>query len=90
MMTANPSPKQVRRLVIEAFRRLGATPKGLFDLDEEVLVRDGRYIARTYRVESLMAMWLLDIGLVQFYDAEGNMLSTLDLLAEPDERRMAA
>jgi len=72
------------------FERFGATPQCLFDLEEKILVDRGKYVARSYRVERLMAMWLIDIGIVQFYDAEGNMLATINLLAEAVPRRMAA
>ena len=37
-----------------------------------------------------MAMWLLEIGIVQFYDADGNMLLTVNLLEELEPQRMAA
>ena len=37
-----------------------------------------------------MAMWLIDIGIVQFYDEDGNMLHRTNLLAEVNPRRMAA
>jgi hypothetical protein len=29
-----------------------------------------------------MAMWLLDAGIIQFYDADGTMLRTINLLKE--------
>ena len=29
-----------------------------------------------------MAMWLTDIGVIQFYDGDGNMLQTINLLKE--------
>lgn len=35
-------------------------------------------------------MWLIGVGIVQFYDAEGTMLRTVNLLQEQRERRMAA
>ena len=41
-------------------------------------------------VDHLMAMWLADIGLIQFYDCEGNMLRTVNLFAEIAPLRMAA
>ena len=59
-------------------------------LDETILVDDGRYAARTYKADGYMAMWLLQIGIVQFYDAEGNMLLTVNLLEELEPQRMAA
>ena len=35
-------------------------------------------------------MWLVDVGLVQFYDEQGNMLRTINLLLELEPQRMAA
>jgi hypothetical protein len=89
-MTMAPEPHDVRRLVIQIFAELGAALPTLFDLEETVLVDDGKYAARSYRVEGYMAMWLLEVGIVQFYDAEGNMLATVNLLKELEPLKMAA
>ena len=59
-------------------------------LKETILIDDGRYVARTYRAGGLMAMWLIDVGIVQFYDEDGNMLRTINLLRELEPQRMAA
>ena len=61
-----------------------------FDLEETILIDDGKYTARSYRVEGYMAMWLLEVGIVQFYDAEGNMLATVNLLKELEPLKIAA
>ena len=37
-----------------------------------------------------MAMWLMGIGIVQFYDADGNMLATMNLLEEAVPQQMVA
>ncbi len=89
-MTVAPQPHDVRRLVIQIFEELGAAMPTLFDLEETILIDDGRYTARSYRVEGYMAMWLLEVGIVQFYDAEGNMLATVNLLKELEPVKMAA
>jgi hypothetical protein len=89
-MTVAPQPHDVRRLVIQIFEELGAAMPTLFDLEETILIDDGRYTARSYRVEGYMAMWLLDVGIVQFYDAEGNMLATVNLLKELEPVKIAA
>ena len=39
-------------------------------------------MARSYRLRGYMAMWLVEVGIVQFYDAQGNMLETLNLFEE--------
>jgi len=89
-MTVEPDPHEVRRLVIQIFGELGAAMPTLFDLEETILMDDGKYAARSYRVQDNMAMWLLGVGIVQFYDAEGNMLATVNLFQDLEPKKMAA
>ena len=60
------------------------------DIDETILIDDGSYAARTYKVDDYMAMWLVGVGIVQFYDAEGNMLLHRQLLEKQGTAGMAA
>ena len=89
-MTVAPELHEVRRLVIQLFAELGAALPTLFDLEETILIDDGKYTARSYRVHGYLAMWLLEVGIVQFYDAEGNMLATVNLLKELKPLKIAA
>lgn len=89
-MTIAPRADEVRRLVARNFRDLGVPVFNLADLHETVLVERRRCIARTYRAGPLMAMWMLDVGLVQFYDDEGNMLRTVNLFEQARTDRAAA
>jgi hypothetical protein len=89
-MRLEPHPGEVRTLVLDIFRDLGATTPCLFDLEEDIVIDRGRCLGRSYRVEPFMAMWLADIGLIQFYDCEGNMLRTVNLFEELAPMRMAA
>jgi hypothetical protein len=89
-MLAEPQPAEVLNAVVGMFERFGASSQSLFDLEETIKIDRGRCVARSYRVDGLMAMWLVDIGIVQFYDADGNMLATINLLEEAVPRRMAA
>ena len=89
-MRMDPLPHEVRELVLRTFQDFGAPIFSSLDLDETILVDDGRYAARTYKADGYMAMWLLQIGIVQFYDAEGSMLLTVNLLEELEPQRMAA
>jgi len=89
-MTVAPRPEQVRQMVARVFREFGASPRSLFDLNETVLVKSGRYVARTYRARGLMAMWLVAAGLVQFYNADGAMVRTVNLLKKLRPRPIAA
>ena len=89
-MTVELGPHEVRRLVTQTLGELGASMPSLFDLEETLLIDDGGYVARSYRVHGYMAMWLIEVGIVQFYDAEGNMLATVNLLREQEPMKMAA
>ena len=89
-MRTDPLPREVRELVLRTFQSFDVEVFSPHDLDEMILVDDGRYAARTYKVDGYMAMWLVEIGIVQFYDAQGNMLLTVNLLEELEPQRMAA
>jgi hypothetical protein len=89
-MRTDPLPHEVRELVVRTFQDFGVPVFSALQLDETILVDRGRYAARTYKAEGYMAMWLLEIGIVQFYDADGNMLMTVNLFEELEPQRMAA
>jgi hypothetical protein len=89
-MRTDPLPQDVRELVVQTFEDYDVLVEYPWDLDETILIDDGRPLGRTYRAGGLMAMWLLEIGIVQFYDAEGAMLRTVNLLEELTPCRMAA
>jgi hypothetical protein len=89
-MRMDPLPYEVRELVCRTFDSFGLENFEPSDLDETIVVDDGQYAARTYKLDGYMAMWLLEIGIVQFYDAHGNMLLTVNLLEELEPQRMAA
>jgi hypothetical protein len=87
-MRMDPQPYEVRELVLRTFEELDGHICSSFDLDETILLDGGRYAARTYKVEGYMAMWLIGVGIVQFYDDEGNMLTTVNVLEESDSQRV--
>ncbi|GAG14599.1 unnamed protein product [marine sediment metagenome] len=89
-MRMDPHPYEVRELVARSFQELGAEIHTLFDVDETILVSDGKYAARSYRVDGFMAMWLVEVGIVQFYDADGAMVRTVNLLQHREAARLAA
>ena len=80
----------VRQIVIQSFLELDVAEDVLADLEEKLLIEEGRYFARSYLAGDLMAMWLIEVGVLQFYDAEGNMLRTVNLFEELMPIRMAA
>jgi hypothetical protein len=89
-MTISPDAELIRNIVFRTFLELDVEEEALDDLDERIMLDDGRYVARSYRVDDFMAMWMIDVGLVQFYDGEGNMLRTVNLFEEIEPQRMAA
>jgi hypothetical protein len=89
-MTISPHPDHIRTIVFRTFLELDVDEERLTDLDERLMLDDGRYVARSYRVEDYLAMWMIDVGLVQFYDGNGNMLRTVNLFEEIEPQRMAA
>lgn len=89
-MRLSPQSFEVRELVESTLESLGVDGPSLEDMDETILLQDGKYMARSYRVDGLMAMWLVEIGIVQFYDADGRMLLTINLLEEMEPLRAAA
>ena len=89
-MTISPNPDRIRTIVFRTFLELDVDEDALVDLDERIVLDEGRYVARSYRVDDLLAMWMIDIGLVQFYDHTGNMLRTVNLFEEIEPQRMAA
>ena len=89
-MIVSLHPADIRDLVFRTFLEFDVSEEGLADLDERMLIDDGKYFARSYRAESLLAMWLVEVGIVQFYDSEGNMLRTVNLFEELRPQRMAA
>jgi hypothetical protein len=89
-MTVEPDSHEVRRMVIQIFAELGAAMPTLFDLEETSMIDDGKCAARSYRVQDYLAMWMLEVGIVQFYDAEGNMLATVNLFQDLEPVKIAA
>ncbi|MCP4195308.1 MAG: hypothetical protein GY768_32310 [Planctomycetaceae bacterium] len=84
-----PDAAEVREIVHHGFLELGISEITLRDVNETVRIDDGRLCARSYRIADLMAMWLIDIGIIQYYDAEGNMLRRTNLLMESEPRRVS-
>ncbi|MBL6712808.1 hypothetical protein EBU58_03265 [bacterium] len=80
----------VRHLVTRYFIDLGASLAEVSDIQENVRIDRGHCAARCYRVADMFAMWLIDIGILQFYDADGEMLQTVNLFAEMQPHRAAA
>jgi hypothetical protein len=84
------TPTEMRHVVLDAFQQHCELQLSAAEMEERVRVEDGRVVAYCYRAENLFAMWMVPIGLVQFYDDQGNMLQTLELTAPAISRQRAA
>lgn len=89
-MDAVVLPEDVSQLVAKMFLRFGARLRSPADIDETILVGNGRYLARSYRADGLMAMWFVAEGIVQLYDAAGDLLRTVSLSEQIRPHRAAA
>ncbi len=89
-MTVAPHPAEVRNIILRTFSEYGVDAESARDLEENLMIEQGKCVARSYRAGDLFAMWMMSVGILQFYDAQGNMLRTINLLQHQGERRMAA
>jgi hypothetical protein len=62
----------------------------MLEIDEKILIERGRCVARSYRVAGWFAMWLVAVGIVQFYDDAGRMLGTVNLFETLRPKRKTA
>ena len=82
-MTLPPiQARSMRTLIQRSLCEIGVADAVAAEVEEDLLIRDGRAIARSYRAGGYLAMWMLDLGLVQFYSADGDLVRTYTLLQE--------
>mgnify|MGYP007073330270 CR=1 FL=1 len=89
-MRVSPHPAEIRDLVLRMFREFEPDSNDGEEFSENILIDEGRLVARTYRSPGLMAMWMIDVGIVQFYNADGDMLRTVNVFEEWEPHRAAA
>ena len=89
-MLVSPTAVEVRQIVHRIMQDLGVSQCEIDDISETVRIEEGRCLARSYRADGYLAMWLIDVGILQFYDKDGNMLRHANLFAEIEPRRIAA
>ncbi|MBM3953320.1 MAG: hypothetical protein ACKO9B_05340 [Planctomycetota bacterium] len=80
----------VRQLVVRYFLDMGIDAVEAAEVEENIRIDRGRCVARCYRASEMFAMWLIDVGVLQFYDAGGEMLQTVNLFTELQPQRAAA
>ena len=88
-------PRPTAALAADRFPRIyepqeDACGDDFSQIEENILIDQGRYVARTYRMAGHMAMWLVPVGIVQFYDDRGRMLATINLFESLRPQKMAA
>jgi hypothetical protein len=89
-MKVTPQADLVRQIVVRTFTELHPENLEPTALVEMILIHDGKYRGRSYRSQGLLAMWLVDIGLLQVYGSDGEMLRTINLFEEQGSLRRAA
>lgn len=89
-MTVQCDAEFVRQIVLRVFAQAGRQADGADGVAEMILINDGKYRGRSYRSEGLLAMWLVDMGVLQVYGRDGQMLRTINLFEELGGLRRAA
>ena len=90
-MLVSPTREEVRWIVEESFRKhFCLSEDDIEDMLETPVIDGGRCIARSYRSANLLAMWLMEVGILQFYDDQGHMLRRANLFAEIEPHDAAA
>ena len=89
-MRLHMNAADVRGFVANHFLKLGAEAGDVADVQENIRIDRGRCVARCYRATEMFAMWLIDVGVLQFYDVDGEMLHTVNLFTELQPTRAAA
>ena len=69
--------EKVKKVVACTFIDLGA--RDVFNLWETLFLENGRCLAVAYRAGELSAVWCCADGIIEFRNAEGNILRTLSL-----------
>jgi len=68
-----------RLALLQQAMALGAEAVDVADVQENIRIYRGRCVARCYRVAEMFAMWLIDVGVLQVYVADCEMLHTANL-----------
>ncbi len=72
-------PGQVRQLVAETLTHHGLAQDQLGHIQETLLLREGRYLGRSFRVDGWLAVWLPKVNLMSVYAPDGELLEAIDL-----------
>ena len=83
-------PSEVRRRVVQALSRAAGRMFASEELVESVLVREGCYQGRAFRLDGWLAIWQIDIPAVRILTPEGQPLAPLLLPSTAPGQRRAA
>ncbi len=89
-MTIAPHPAEIRHIVFHTLQEVGANVDSPHEIQETILVDSGNLMARTYLADDYQAVWLLDEGVLQFTNADGQLLRRVNLYEEMPAVRIAA
>lgn len=73
-MNASSHPEIVRRLVQAFLAEHGVAAGEQRRMVDTLLLRDGKYVGRSFRCGGFLAMWMIEAGVVTFYDDAGEIL----------------
>jgi hypothetical protein len=90
VMRTGPLLHEVRSLVIGIFDEFGSPIRDSGDLNETIVINEGRYVGRSYRTEGICATWMIADGIIQFQDTDGRILRTINLFRRKAGYRLAA
>ena len=70
--TVERPPESLPEVVAAALREMGL---GIDEaaLNRSILIRDGNFVGHKFRFDGGYALWLVEKGVVEVYDNEGNM-----------------
>lgn len=68
--------ERVRRLVSQAFARLGHVEPA--EIHETILIRDGYYCGRRFEADSATAVWFVEENQVKVFRADGTVAQVLE------------
>jgi len=92
-MWMEPSPAEVRRLVLRRFETLSGILLAAEEICETVRLSTFGSPGRRYQAVNLLADWLQDEGVLRFFDAAGELIDSINLwthTSPPSRLRMAA
>ena len=83
--TVERPPKSLPEVVAATLREMGLGADEAA-LNRTILIRDGNFVGHKFRFDGGYALWLVEKGVVEVYDDDGNMKTAN---GQTDEKRAA-